>query len=113
MRAIEREQMAVHLQRAAFRFAEIEPALAKRPYGSDRGLVRSLGMRMVPVDSESLRAAGYDRARSVLRLRFRTGALYEYGDVPERVWQDLLGAESKGRYFMAHIRGRFPYHRVT
>ncbi len=70
-------------------------------------------MEMRPVESESLAAAGYDRARSVLRLRFRAGGLYEYAGVPQRVWDDLLGAESKGRYFIAEIRGRFPYHRVT
>jgi KTSC domain len=70
-------------------------------------------MRMVPVTSESLAAAGYDRARSVLRLRFNAGGTYEYEGVPERVWADLLGAESKGRYFLAAIRGQFPYRRIT
>ena len=70
-------------------------------------------MRMVPLESESLRAAGYDRARSMLRLTFRAGGTYEYDGVPQMVWNDLLGAQSKGRYFIAEIRGRYPYHRVT
>ena len=70
-------------------------------------------MDMRLVESESLAAAGYDRTRSVLRLRFRAGGTYDYAGVPQTVWEDLLGAESKGRYFIAEIRGRFPYHRIT
>lgn len=71
------------------------------------------GMEMKPIESESLAAVGYDAARSILRLRFRAGGLYEYQAVPQSVWEGLLRAESKSRYFIAEIRGRFPCHRVA
>ncbi|GIL41689.1 KTSC domain-containing protein [Roseiterribacter gracilis] len=78
-----------------------------------RGVVCWFGMDMQIIESESLAAVGYDPARLLLRLQFRAGGLYEYDGVPQRIWRELMRAESKGRYFIDEIRGRYPYHRVT
>jgi len=50
------------------------------------------------------------RSRAPLwNLEFRSGAIYRHRGVPEQVFEELLSAESKGRYFNQHIRNRFPY----
>ena len=66
-------------------------------------------MNEVKVESTTLRALAYDGSRGVLQLEFCTRAIYRYYGVPAVVYEALLGAPSKGRYFNRVIRGRFPY----
>ena len=69
-------------------------------------------MQRVLVESTSLASAGHDARSAVLELQFRNGTVYQYFLVPPRVYRDLLGAGSKGRYFNQNIRGRYPYQRI-
>lgn len=61
------------------------------------------------VDSSVIDAVGYAR---VLEIRFDSGRIYQYYDVPEDVYAGMLAATSKGRYFNSHIRDKFPYQEV-
>lgn len=70
-------------------------------------------MNVCAVESTTLATVAYDDARELLRLEFRSQAMYEYLGVPAKVHQALLGAPSKGSYFNQAIRGRFPYKRVS
>lgn len=65
------------------------------------------------VESTTLAMVTYDEALELLRLEFRSQAVYQYLHVPPVVHQALLSAPSKGRYFNQAIRGRFPYQRVS
>lgn len=67
-------------------------------------------MRREPVSSESLREVGYEDG--TLEVEFTTGTVYRYFDVPERVYDELMAAASKGTFFNAQIRDRFRYARV-
>lgn len=42
-------------------------------------------------------AAGYNTETETLRVRFRDGAIYEYYDVPQRVWRNFKRVKSPGR----------------
>jgi hypothetical protein len=66
-------------------------------------------MRVATVESTTLAAVGYDEARRALQLEFCSRAVYLYFDVPAAVYQALLDASSKGKYFNGSIRGRYPY----
>ena len=66
-------------------------------------------MARVDLQSTSLHAVTYQGQDAFLELEFRSGAIYRYLGVPEQVYQELLNAESKGRYFNQHIRNHFPY----
>ena len=66
-------------------------------------------MNMRSVESATLVAMGYDDARAVLQLEFRSHGVYLYFGVPGSVYEALLAAPSKGRYFNGAIRGRFPH----
>lgn len=70
-------------------------------------------MKVTAVASTTLATVVYDEAREMLRLAFRSGAIYEYFGVPASVHDALLCAPSKGSYFNLAVRGRFPYHRVS
>jgi hypothetical protein len=67
-------------------------------------------MEREPVSSEALRSVGYQDG--TLEIEFVTGSIYQYFDVPERVYEELRMAESKGAFFQTHIRAQFRYARV-
>jgi hypothetical protein len=65
------------------------------------------------VESKMLSAVAYDGQRCTLYVRFLSGEVYRYFDVPARTFADFLAADSKGRYFLASIRDRFAYERLA
>ena len=64
------------------------------------------------VESTTLRTIGYDESLALLRLEFRSLAVYDYFGVPSAVHASLLGAPLIGAYFNEAVRGRFAYRRV-
>jgi len=69
-------------------------------------------MRIATVESATLATVGYDEAQELLQLEFGSRAIYLYFGVPAAVYEALLGAPSKGRYFNGTIRGRYPYRQI-
>lgn len=67
---------------------------------------------MQSFDSESIEAGGYEARSRTLRLRFTGGHTYDYRNVPLAVYNDFLGAPSKGRFVNLHIKPYYPYRRV-
>jgi hypothetical protein len=70
-------------------------------------------MNVTAVESTTLATVAYDEARELLRLEFRSQAIYQYLGVPALVHHALLRSPSKGSYFNQAIRGRFAYQRVS
>ena len=64
-------------------------------------------MGRLAVDSTTLAWVGYAPDQGVLELGFHTGSVYAYFEVPLHTYQELLRADSKGRYFNLNIRNRF------
>ena len=69
-------------------------------------------MRLRPVESEMLVAAGYDDKSCMLQVVFTTGETYRYKEVPFDQFEALMSAESKGRFMQKHIIGHYEYERV-
>ena len=69
-------------------------------------------MKRIAVESSNLASVGYDEATKTLEIQFHSGGIYEYDDVEKEIYDDLMNAESKGRYFMSMIRGGYSYSRV-
>jgi hypothetical protein len=65
-----------------------------------------------PIESKLLAASAYIAPRRILYLRFHSGEVYRYFTFPAEQYHDFLAAESKGRYFLSHIRNRFPYQKL-
>lgn len=70
-------------------------------------------MDWLPLESRMFTATAYAQAEQTLYLRFRSGDVYRYFDFPPERFQELLAAESKGRYFLAEIRDQFRYERLA
>lgn len=69
-------------------------------------------MARIPVNSSNLKAVEYQAEGRVLEVEFTSGGLYAYTNVPEQVYLGLLSAASKGAYFHAVIRDKYPTRRI-
>ncbi len=67
---------------------------------------------MQPVNSSNIASIGYDPDNKKLTVEFRNGSMYEYENVPEDEYQELMGAGSIGSYFASNIKNSFTYRRV-
>lgn len=66
-------------------------------------------MTLYPVESSMIAAAGYDADGQLLVVLFNSGQAYEYYQVPSKVYQELMSAESKGSYLNTMVRDVYPY----
>ena len=64
------------------------------------------------VDSTAISDIDYDARRAKLLVRFISGEAYVYVGVPGEVHRSFVAAESKGRFFQAEIRDRYPFNRL-
>jgi hypothetical protein len=54
---------------------------------------------------------GYDEINCILEIEFRTGEVWQYHDVAESIYYELISG-SIGKYFQSHIKGQYPESRV-
>lgn len=66
-------------------------------------------MQRKHVTSSAISSVGYDERSSTLEVEFQSGAVYDYFDVPPKVYRGLLKASSKGRFVSRRIRDRYPF----
>jgi hypothetical protein len=64
------------------------------------------------VESAAIREIDYDAERAKLLVRFMSGEQYVYVGVPDEVHRSFLEADSKGRFFQAEIRDRYPFNKL-
>lgn len=69
-------------------------------------------MDLIDSKSAQVSAFGYDHATKTLELRFRSGGVYHYEDVPLSVFDGLKCCESVGTFLGTQIKGKFRYKRV-
>ncbi len=59
-------------------------------------------MNRTPVGSSNIASVGYENG--TLEIAFMDGGLYQYLDVPEPIFNSLMQAYSKGKFFHAYIK---------
>ena len=60
------------------------------------------------LNSSAIHAVSYNPAAGTLAIQFTSsGQWYDYFNVPDSVYQGLLAASSKGRYFNDYIRDQY------
>jgi hypothetical protein len=69
-------------------------------------------MRYEAVASSALAAVGYEPRSRTLGVVFHNGGVYQYAGVPGAVYDELMNAPSKGRYFAEFVRDRYPTTKV-
>jgi hypothetical protein len=66
-------------------------------------------MERVAVQSSTVAEVGYDPATMTLEVVFQNSTVYQYFDVPELVFQELIHADSVGRFLNAQIKNNYRY----
>lgn len=67
------------------------------------------GIKRILVESSNIASVGYDAEKKLLEIEFHHGAVYQYFDVPEKLYEDLMSSPSQGAYFMNEIKDKFKY----
>jgi hypothetical protein len=66
-------------------------------------------MNRTSVVSSNIASIGYDPNTMTLEVEFKNGSVYQYFDVPESTYQELMTASSVGTYLNQHIKNSFRY----
>ena len=61
-------------------------------------------MKRQIVSSSLVESLGYDPEKEVLEVELENGRVYRYRDVPQSTYNELIEADSIGRYFNQYIR---------
>ena len=80
---------------------QADPAPAPEPVGIVSRIKR------VPVESTALATVGYSKRLRALEIEFRNGAVYRYLEVAPNVYDALLQARSKARFYDENIRRKY------
>lgn len=65
-------------------------------------------IEMQAVESSLIDKVGYDAETKVLAIQMNNSSdTYYYQAVPESIFENLLAADSKGRYYVKNIKGKF------
>jgi len=63
--------------------------------------------------SSNIASIGFDPDNMILEVEFLNGAVYQYYDVPQSIYEGLMAADSHGKYLAAYIKnGGYRYSQV-
>jgi len=64
------------------------------------------------VSSSNLESVGYDVNYEILEIKFHSGGIYQYFNVPLEKFDSLIIASSKGSYFATYIKNRYRFRKI-
>ena len=62
-------------------------------------------MTMKPVSSSNIESVGYEDG--TMHVKFRSGKTYVFAEVPAEAHAAFVGAQSVGKHFAVHIKGKY------
>lgn len=63
--------------------------------------------KLTPVKSSNIQSVGHNDHG--LFVRFAGGGLYQYLDAPKSLYDEMVAAESAGKFFRANVAGKFKH----
>lgn len=71
--------------------------------------------QLIAIQSNNVRAAGYDASSLVMTVQFDNGAIYEYYEVPPDLWTSFIAAQPHPWSQVGYprlVQGGIPYMRI-
>jgi hypothetical protein len=71
--------------------------------------------QLISIQSDNVRAAGYDEASMVMTVQFDNGTLYEYYNVPADLWTSFVAAQPHPWSQVGYprlVQGGIPFKRI-
>lgn len=69
-------------------------------------------MNREPVASSNISSIGHDEPSQTLEVEFTNGAIYQYYNVTQELFEQLMQSGSKGQFLAYQIKNLYPYSRV-
>jgi hypothetical protein len=69
-------------------------------------------MKRIEVSSTNLKSVGYDLVMKILEVEFLNGSIYQYLDVSDIIYSELMNAESHGKYFNKNIKTEYEFAKI-
>lgn len=69
-------------------------------------------MDRMQVSSSNIQSIGFDAQFNTLEVEFTSGEIYQYFNVPEHLYQNLMNAPSKGQFLNDNIKYSYRYQKV-
>lgn len=69
-------------------------------------------LNRTPTTSSNIASIGYESDSQTLEIEFLNGGVYQYFDVPQHIYRDLMDANSIGQYHAQNIKGVYRYSKV-
>lgn len=70
-------------------------------------------MNRQTVISSNIKSIGYDLKLKILEIEFREGGIYQYFNVPEFIFNNLMRASSHGSYFNKYIKNNYRWTKIN
>lgn len=68
---------------------------------------------MESVISSNVDQIGYDGEEEILVVKYKTGAIYKYFNIPYTMWHEIKGTPSIGRFINSRIKPTHKFERVV
>ena len=65
------------------------------------------------VNSSNIKSVGYDPTLKILEVEFDNSGIYQYLNVPENIYINLMNASSHGVYLNQFIKDKYSYREVS
>jgi hypothetical protein len=62
--------------------------------------------------STVIASSSYNQETSTLTIVFVSGIVYQYKNVPAKIYQAMKDSRSKGSYFNLHIKDHFEFEKI-
>lgn len=69
-------------------------------------------MKRQSVSSSNISSVGYDSESHTLEVEFHGGGVYQYFDVPQSTYDELMHASSHGSYFHRYIKDQYRWVKI-
>ncbi len=69
-------------------------------------------MKREHVESSNIESIGYEPDNQTLEIEFLNGSLYQYFDIPQHIYEEMMSADSQGKYLAQNIKGVYRYSKV-
>jgi len=69
-------------------------------------------MDRTPVSSSNVSSIGYDSQAAFLEVEFTSGDVYQYFEVPEYLYKQLMNTSSHGQFLNDYIKHSYRYQKI-
>jgi hypothetical protein len=74
------------------------------------------GGQLISIQSDNVRAAGYDANSMIMTVQFNNGYTYEYYGIPSGLWESFLAAQPNPWSLVGYpqlVQAGVPYRRIS